>query len=115
MAGAWILGVGLVYPVFATLRQLAEHRATEATQRETTAPLCQLPVTRMFTGGWSAALLGGAGFRRHLLHHWEPGVSCTQLPLLERYLQGTSAAALLEARTATYAGALVEIWRYDNP
>ena len=49
------------------------------------------------------ATLGGAGFNRHLLHHWDPGVSCTQLAALEAYLAGTEAAPSLQQRRTTYA------------
>jgi hypothetical protein len=42
--------------------------------------------------------LGGAGFDRHLLHHWDPQVSYTRLPELERFLLNTKASAALSAK-----------------
>jgi len=37
-----------------------------------------------------------------LLHHWEPSVSYTNLPELERYLLGTDAAKVIAARRSSY-------------
>ena len=111
---AWVLGVAVVYPVFATLRQVAEHRSVSVDPAGDYTREDQGAVTRLFGAGWLAAIVGGAGFNRHLLHHWEPQVSCTRLADLEDYLRTTSVAPLLTVRTTTYGAALAAIWRNDN-
>jgi len=56
----------------------------------------------MFGRGPFSSIFGGAGFNRHLLHHWEPSVSYTNLPALEAYLLDTEAAPLIEMRRSSY-------------
>jgi len=117
--GAWqavlTLGLGLVifFPFFATLRQLLEHRSETA---DPAADYTREPhgaVTRMFGDGPLASSFGGAGFNRHLLHHWEPQVSYTRLKDLENFVRGTQAGAILELRRTTYAKAALALLRYD--
>jgi fatty acid desaturase len=108
---AWILSVGACYPLFATLRQLLEHRSTEADPATDYTRTDHGALTRLFGTGPLASTFGGAGFNRHLLHHWEPQVSCTRLGDLENYLQGTSAAPIMAARRSTYLGAFRSLWR----
>lgn len=108
--GAWLLGVGGCYPVFATLRQLLEHRSLEADPAVDYAKRDHGALTRLFGAGPLASTFGGAGFNRHLLHHWEPQVPYTRLKDLERFLSGTSAAPILAARRSTYLGTLSALW-----
>lgn len=114
-AAAWVLGVGAFFPVFATLRQLLEHRSTTADPAADYFAGDHGAVTRMFGGGPLASTFGGAGFNRHLLHHWEPQVSCTRLPDLEAYLRGTCAAPVMAARTTSYAATFAALWRSRRP
>jgi fatty acid desaturase len=111
---AWVLGAAGFYPLFATLRQLLEHRADQADPLRDYGQVDHGAVTRLFRPGPLAASFGGAGFARHLLHHWEPQVSYTRLAELERHLAQTSAAALMEARRTTYSRAFADIWRNDR-
>jgi fatty acid desaturase len=91
---AWIFGAAVVFPFLASLRQLLEHREPSAGALAAT--------NRLFGDGPFASTFGGAGFNRHLLHHWDSGVSCTRLRDLEQYLLTTPAAAMLRARQTTY-------------
>ncbi len=100
---AWCGGVAIVFPFFATLRQLLEHRPTPGMIDEGDA------VTRLFGDGPFARTFGGAGFNRHLLHHLEPQISYTRLGDLEAYLCGTSMAGHLDARRASYVGTFAEL------
>lgn len=59
-------------------------------------------VNRLFGDGPLASTLGGAGFNRHLLHHWEPQISYTRLRELEVYLLRTDAAEGVRMRQSTY-------------
>jgi fatty acid desaturase len=102
---AWLGGVGVAFPFFATVRQLLEHRPTDAMRDEGDS------VTRLFGDGLFARVFGGAGFNRHLLHHLEPQVSYTRLGELETFLKTTSMAELLDARRASYLGTFRELIR----
>lgn len=102
LALAWVLGVGGVFPAINTTRQLLEHRDDAALRDVDYATVPHGEVNRLFGAGPLASTLGGAGFNRHLLHHWDPGVSCTRLADLETFLMGTPAADALERRRTTY-------------
>ena len=102
---AWVGGIAIVFPLFATLRQMAEHRPTDGLIDEGDA------VTRLFDDGVFARLFGGAGFNRHLLHHLEPQVSYTRLRDLERFVMTTSLGAELDARRTTYGGTFLDLLR----
>ncbi|WP_326524946.1 fatty acid desaturase family protein [Sphingomonas sp.] len=102
---AWLGGIAIAFPFFATVRQLLEHRPTPGMVDEGDS------VTRLFGDGPFARIFGGAGFNRHLLHHIEPQVSYTRLADLEAFLKTTSMAAVLDARRATYLGTFAELIR----
>lgn len=110
-AAAWILGVGAFYPVFATLRQLLEHRSGDADAAADYTKADHGALTRMFGNGPLASTFGGAGFSRHLLHHWEPQVSYTRLGDLENYFPGTCVAPIIAARRSSYVQTLAALWR----
>ena len=99
---AWGAGIGLVFPFFGALRQLLEHRADGARSQSDGREAGHGAVSRIFGDGIIARTFGGAGFNRHLLHHWEPSVSYTRLPDLERFLADTPLRAVMERRTTTY-------------
>lgn len=106
---AWVLGVGVFLPFFMTLRQILEHRAAEADAAINYARTDHGEYTRLFKDSLIAGTLGGAGFSRHLLHHWEPHISYTRLAELEAHLRATPAAVLIEARTTTYGAAFRDL------
>jgi fatty acid desaturase len=99
---AWGAGVGLLFPFFGALRQLLEHRAGDVPSQANSRKLGDGAVSRMFGDGIIARTFGGAGFNRHLLHHWEPAVSYTRLPDLERFLADTPLRTVIDRRTTTY-------------
>jgi hypothetical protein len=94
-----------VFPLLATLRQALEHRDDKARSDIDYAKTDQGAYTRLFGDGWFARTFGGAGFNRHLLHHWEPHVSYTRLADLERFLASTPIAAVMEMRRTSYGEA----------
>ena len=104
---AWIGGMAVCFPFFATLRQLLEHRPADDDGGATA-------VTRLFGDGLFARAFGGAGFNRHLLHHLEPQVSYTRLADLEDFLMATSARAELDARRSSYWNAFEALVRSDR-
>lgn len=103
LAIAWALGVLSVLPFFASLRQLLEHRSERSEAGADYSTQDHGAVNRLFGDGPLASTLGGAGFNRHLLHHWEPQISYTRLREVEQFLLRTSVADAVRQRQSTYA------------
>lgn len=99
---AWTIGTLSFMPVFVSMRQLLEHRSEAADPAIDYATTDHGAVNRLFGDGPVASTFGGAGFNRHLLHHWEPQISYTRLREVERYLLRTDAADALRKRQSTY-------------
>ncbi len=111
IAVAWPLGIAAVHPAINATRQLLEHRSFEARRDVDYAAVAHGPVTRMFAGRLVSRTLGGAGFDRHLLHHWEPQLSYTRLADLEAFLLDTPSGAVFRAQTTTYGRAFRRLFR----
>lgn len=96
----WILGMLVFFPFFASVRQVLEHRDSESTGAIDYYTIDHGAYNRIFGDGLLASTLGGAGFNRHLLHHWDPQLSYTCLKKLEKYLLMTHLReSLLDSRT----------------
>jgi fatty acid desaturase len=111
LAVAWTVGFLIWFPFFSMLRQILEHRDFEASHETDFTQVRHGAITRIFGDGPVANTLGGAGFNRHLLHHWEPLVSYTRLPDLENFLMQTEAEPLMRARHDTYFGSFGKLLR----
>jgi fatty acid desaturase len=109
---AWVVGLGAVFPFFGTLRPLLEHRDERADARINFAETNHGAYTRMFGTDIFSSLFGAAGFNRHLLHHWEPSISYTNLAELEAYLLDTEAAAIIEMRRSSYFRTFVNLFHF---
>jgi fatty acid desaturase len=109
---AWAVGLGAVFPLFGTLRPLLEHRDERADARINFAETNHGAYTRMFGTDIFSSLFGAAGFNRHLLHHWEPSISYTNLAELEAYLLDTEAAAIIEMRRSSYFWTFVNLFHF---
>ena len=107
----WILGVGLFVPFFVTVRQLLEHRDELADPNVDYQCQPHGAVTRLFGNDIFSATFGGAGFNRHLLHHWEPQISYTRLAELETFLMQTEVASIIESRRSNYWSVLFRLLR----
>jgi hypothetical protein len=103
LAIAWIIGIGMVFPFFAALRPFLEHRNDAALNGIDYRLTDQGPYTRLFGDDMVSATFGGAGFNRHLLHHWEPQVSYTRLRDLEAFLARTDMKEIMDSRRSRYA------------
>jgi fatty acid desaturase len=99
---AWIIGIGAIFPFFGALRQLLEHRDSRANPATNYFETSHGAYTRMFGDDAFSSIFGGAGFNRHLLHHWEPTISYTKLPDLETFLLETDAGKIIEMRRSSY-------------
>lgn len=107
----WIAGIGAIFPFLGALRQLLEHRSEQADPTTDYRLVAHGACSRMFGTGPLASTFGGAGFNRHLLHHWEPQVSYTRLAELENMLAPTSLGPIIEARRTTYGQAFRRLYR----
>jgi len=104
---SWLLAVAVVFPYFSALRQQLEHRSHGAASGIDYARIPHGAVNRMFRPTLFARAMGAAGFRQHLLHHWDPSVSYTRFDDLEAFLMRTELAPLIEDTRTTYGAA----WR----
>lgn len=111
LAVAWTIAIVIVFPFLAAIRQLLEHRSELATPEVDYSVVPHGAVNRMFGSGPVASTFGGAGFNRHLLHHWEPQISCTRLRNLERFVRDTPAAHVLEQGTTSYGWTFLGLLR----
>ena len=111
VALAWLIGVVVVFPCCAALRQVLEHRDEAASAAIDYRRQAHGPVNRLFGDGPLASTLGGAGFNRHLLHHLEPQVPCTRLRELEEFLLDTPLADVVRQRRTTYLVTMVRLAR----
>jgi fatty acid desaturase len=106
---AWLAGVGAVFPFLGALRQLLEHRDEGADVRTDYFKVNHGAVTRIFAEGPIGSTFGGAGFNRHLIHHWEPQISYTNLREVENFLSDTVLGPVIARRKTSYAKALLRL------
>ncbi len=107
---AWIVGIGSVFPFFASLRQLLEHRSTDASDEIDYREVPHGAVNRMFGAGIVASTFGAAGFNRHLLHHWDPTIPYTALPDVEHFLLNSDWGEELNSTRTTYFAAFKSLY-----
>jgi fatty acid desaturase len=110
----WCLGVAVFFPFIFALRQVLEHRDEAARGDIDYHAVPHGAVSRLFGSGPLDATLGAAGFNRHLLHHWEPQVSCTRLAELEAFLMDSELGPVLRPRKTTYFTAFRRLFRADR-
>ena len=107
----WLLGTFAFFPLFATVRQILEHRHVEADCERDFAKEEHRPVNRMFGTDLFSRYFGAAGFNRHLLHHWDPTVSYTRFDDMERFLLETPLRHQLQATRSTYRKTFTDMLR----
>ncbi len=105
---AWGLGMLSFFPFFASIRQVLEHRPNAENSTESVSGIA---TNRIFGTGLFVSTFGAAGFNRHLLHHWEPQISCTRLGELEEFLAETPALASMEANSSTYGKTFADLFK----
>jgi hypothetical protein len=92
----------IFFPLFSSVRNVLEHRDEVAGSEVNYYNTPRIPVNRMFGDGLFASTFGGAGFNRHMLHHWEPHISYTRLKDLETFLLDTEASDLIKTNSSGY-------------
>jgi fatty acid desaturase len=110
IALSWVIGMAIVFPFFASVRQVLEHRDENASPDVDYHTVAHGAINRLFGDGPLADTLGGAGFNRHLLHHWDPQLSYTRLKELENYLMDTELAPALQSRQTTYVRTFLRLF-----
>lgn len=108
---AWLLAVAVVYPTIGTTRQILEHRASDAVCATDFTQTEHGPVNRLFGDDMFSRWFGAAGLNRHMLHHWDPGISYTRLPDMEAFVLRTPYANWIHENRTTYARATVTMVR----
>jgi fatty acid desaturase len=110
IAIAWVLGIVMFYPLFGGLRQILEHRRIDSDPSVDYRTVDHGSFSRMFGIGPISSTFGGAGFNRHLLHHWEPKVSYTNLAELEDFLMHTPLAEIIDVHRTNYFSTLIQLY-----
>lgn len=106
---AWPFGVLIVHPAINAIRQNLEHRSFDARSDVDYAQVPHGAMTRSFGSGPFSSTFGGAGFNRHILHHWDPQLSYTRFAEMEAFLLQTEAAEVLQSVTTTYSRAFFKL------
>ncbi|HMK26126.1 MAG TPA: fatty acid desaturase [Chitinophagaceae bacterium] len=100
---AWILGFGIFFPFFATIRQMLEHRDELAHHASNFYKQSHGKVSRLFVHTMISSSFGSAGFTRHMIHHWDPLISYTRLKDIEEFLIACEKTApVIQSSRTTY-------------
>lgn len=108
----WFAGLLMMFPFLNSVRQLLEHRDEQATSDQDFTQCDHGEVNRMFGSGPIASTLGSAGFNRHLLHHWDPQISYTNLAEVERFLDDSNASPILATYQTGYFPTFIRLFRW---
>lgn len=107
----WLVASALLFPFFASVRQLLEHRSAEAACEIDFSRVTHGPVNRMFGDDLFSQYFGAAGFNRHLLHHWDPTVSYTRFDDMQKFFAGTGYGKDIERARSSYWAASILLMR----
>jgi fatty acid desaturase len=101
---AWMLGFGIFFPFFATIRQILEHRDELAHHTPNFYKQPHGKVSRLFVHTIISSSFGPAGFTRHMIHHWDPLISYTRLKEIEDFLiTCEKTAPFIQSSRTTYS------------
>lgn len=107
---SWILGFGIFFPFFATIRQIMEHRDELAQHNTDFYKQPHGKVSRLFVHTVISSSFGSAGFTRHMIHHWDPQISYTRLKDIEDFLVTCEKVApIIKASKTTYSSTLMKL------
>jgi len=109
---AWAFGFFLVGSFLSILRQTLEHRSLDAPGGVDFKKVAHGAVNRLFGVDLLSKNFGGAGFNRHLLHHWDPTISYTRFDELEAFLLQSELHDELERQRTTYWKTFREMFRW---
>jgi fatty acid desaturase len=110
----WFIGFFGVFPFFVSIRQLLEHRSELASCDIDYTKINHGQKNKMFKNDIFSRFLGGAGFNRHLLHHWDPQISYTNFNELEAfYLDTLLKEEILKSKTS-YVVEFIKIFKFKK-
>lgn len=98
---AWLIAMLIIFPFFATLRQILEHRSERADKNKNYFKYDHGKVTRIFTSDFFSKVFGAAGFNKHMIHHWDPAISYTRLKDVELFLLDCEQTTMIVKETQT--------------
>jgi fatty acid desaturase len=101
-AVVWLFAVIFLFPMFASVRQILEHRSIPAQCEIDFSKELHGPVNRMFGKDPFSRFFGAAGFNRHILHHWDPTVSYTRFNEMHKFFAQTELRQRLDGAQSTY-------------
>jgi fatty acid desaturase len=85
-AVTWLLAMLAIFPFFATIRQVIEHRNEAALNEKNFYNSKKDRISRLFSDSLLSRLIGSAGFNKHIIHHWDPHLPFTTLTRAEEFL-----------------------------
>tara|TARA_B110000483_G_scaffold13373_1_gene15197 strand:- start:1200 stop:2144 length:945 start_codon:yes stop_codon:yes gene_type:complete len=86
LTASWILGYLSFFPLFASIRQIIEHRNPSNDKFTDYNKNDHGAYTIYFKNTLFSYFFGAAGFRSHLVHHLEPSISYTRFNDVEKIL-----------------------------
>ena len=116
----WLFSTFFLTPALGILRNLLEHKYVESVDsaiwyqilgRERPADVVLNVTTRTFTKSLLSRLYGSMGFTRHLLHHWDPSISFSNLGEVHKFLLETPLEANLRKVDSTFSSTFIHLWR----
>ncbi len=112
LVATWLIGLLVVFPALAAIRQLLEHRDIHASATLDYHETDHGKVSRLFGDGIVDKSFGAAGFNKHLLHHWDPAVSYTSLPAVEEYLMNClETSSIIKESKTTYLSTFLTLFK----
>ena len=108
-AVSWFASVFFIDPLLSGIRQTLEHRSVNASKNIDYSKHVHGPINKIFGSGFFSKYFGGAGFNKHLLHHFDPSISYTEFNKLETFLLDTSLKDVIKKNTSTYFKTFKEI------
>ena len=99
---SWAISIVIFDPFISGIRQTLEHRSEYALNNIDYSKVRHGPSNRIFGNDFFSRHFGGAGFNKHLLHHYDPSISYTEFEKLEKYLLTTVLSDEIKKNTTSY-------------
>jgi fatty acid desaturase len=115
----WVCSTFILTPALGSLRNLLEHKYVEGVDtaiwyqiigRDKPENVVTTVTTRTFTHSLLSRLYGSMGFTRHLLHHWDPSVSFSNLGSIHKFLLETPLEGNLRKVDSTFTSTFLHLW-----
>jgi fatty acid desaturase len=111
-ACAWAFSFFVLGPSLSNLRQTLEHRSLNTKKEVEHKKINPGAVNRMFGNDFFSRNFGGAGFNRHLLHHWDPTISYSCFDQMEAFLMNTQVQMEIQHQRSSYWKTFKELFEW---